>query len=71
MFPYIDECILVMYRNKADDTFQYLVHLLTELGLPMNDDKLYPPCTSLTCLGITNDLIHHTHSIEDSKIKAI
>ena len=69
-FPTLDY-ILVTHRDKADDAFHYLLQLLTELGLPMKPDKLFPPCSSLTCLGITIDLIHHTLSIEDSKIKAI
>ena len=71
IFPYIDDYILVTHRDKAVDTFQCLVHLITELGLPMNPDKLCTPCTSLICLGSTIDLIHHNLSIEDSKIKAI
>ena len=41
------------------------------MGLLINPDKLCPPSTSLTCLGITIDLYHHTLSIEDAKIKAI
>ena len=56
IFPYIDDYILDMYRDKAVDAFQCLVHLLTELGLPMIPDKVCPPSTSLTCLGITIDL---------------
>ena len=71
MFPYIDDYILVTHRDKALDAFRCLVHLLTELGLPMNPDKLCPPSTSLTCLGVTIDLVHQTLSIEDAKIKAI
>ena len=71
MFPYIDDYILVTHRDKADDAFQYLVHLLTDLGLPMNPDKLCPPTTSLTCLGITINVEQHVLSIEDTKIKAI
>ena len=71
MFPYIDDYILVTHTDKALNAFQCLVHLLTELGLPMNPDKLCPPSTSLTCLGITIDLFHHTFSIEDTKIKTI
>ena len=30
MFPYIDDYILVMHRDKSVDAVQYLVHLLTE-----------------------------------------
>ena len=71
MFPYINDYILVMHRDKAVDAFQYLVQLLTELGLPMNPDKICPLSTSLTYLDITIDVNHHTISIEDVKIKAI
>ena len=58
MFPYIDDYIQLTHRDKAVHTFQYLVHLLIELGLPMNPDKLCPPSISLTI-----DLIHLTLSI--------
>ena len=71
MFPYIDDYILVTHRANADDAFQYLVYLLTDLGLPMNPDKLCPPTTSLTCLGITINVEQHTLSIENTKIRAI
>ena len=71
MFPYIDDYILVTHRDNADDAFQYLVYLLTDLGLPMNPDKLCPPTTSLTCLGITINVEQHTLSIENTKIRAI
>ena len=71
MFPYIDDYMLVTHKDQANDAFQYLIHLLTELGLPINPDKLCPPSDSLTCLGITIDVKNHTLSIEDAKIKAI
>ena len=60
MFPYIDDYILVTHRDRTIAAFRRLVHLLTELGLPINPEKLCPPSTSLTCLGITIDLYHQT-----------
>ena len=44
---------------------------VTELGLPINPDKLSPPCISLICLSITINLDCHTLGTEYSKTKAI
>ena len=68
IFPYIDDYTVVTHKDRADDALQYLAHLLTELDLQTNPDKL---STSLTCLGITINLECHTVSIEYYKIRAI
>ena len=49
---YIDDYIAVVPKTKADDKFKHVCDLLTELGLPLNYDKLTPPTKRLTCLGI-------------------
>ena len=41
---------------------------MTELGLPVNKDKLVYPAKIITCLGITIDIALKTLSIERDKI---
>ena len=40
---YIDDYIAVVPKTKAEEKFKYVCDLLTELGLPLNCDKLTPP----------------------------
>ena len=46
IFAYIDEFVAVVC------SFQALYELICELGLPINPDKMIPPCKAFTCLGI-------------------
>ena len=39
VFAYIDDFILVNPKHKAREAFDMLYNLVTELGLPMNEDK--------------------------------
>ena len=43
MFAYIDDYILVNEIGDAEQAFDNLIHLLNELGIPINQDKLPPP----------------------------
>ena len=71
MFAYIDDYILVSPKATADAHFQRLASLLTDLGLPSNQDKQTPPCRTLTCLGIQIDLDHNIMSIDPDKLSSI
>ena len=51
IFAYIDDFIIVSEEHEAMCHYQALLNLFSELGLPMNHDKLSPTRT-LTCLGI-------------------
>ena len=71
IFAYIDDFVIVSQENDAKRHFQALFDLFTELGLPMNQNKIFPPTRVLTCLGITIDLDQNSISIEKSKMEEI
>ena len=68
LFAYIDDFIMISPEVDAERHFQKLFDLFSELGLPMNRDKVTPPTRVLTCLGITIDLDNNSLSIEHSKM---
>ena len=68
---YIDDYIAVIPRDRAQDAFQRLCDVLTELGLPMNQEKLTGPTKRMTCLGIHIDIDTNTMSITPEKIESI
>ena len=68
---YIDDYIAVVPKTKAEDKFKHVCDLLTELGLPLNYDKLTPPTKRLTCLGIDINIDNNTMSISEDKLRSI
>ena len=54
-----------------DASFNFLKNLLAELGLDISPNKLVPPSTSVTCLGILIDSINKTISIPPEKLAEI
>ena len=68
---YIDDYIAVVPKTKADEKFKYVCDLLSELGLPLNYDKLTPPTKRLTCLGIDINIDNNTMSISEDKLRSI
>ena len=71
IFAYIDDYVIVSTEDDAWRHFNKLSALLTELGLPMNENRRSPPTRVLTCLGITIDLDKNSLSIEASKLQEI
>ena len=71
IFAYIDDFVAILPSNMANEAFQALYELIRELGLPINLDKMIPPCKALTCLGIYIDLEAKTLNIDSEKLKAI
>ena len=71
LFAYIDDFIMVSTENDAEHHFQKIFNLFSQLGLPMNSDKVTPPTRVLTCLGITINLDENSLSIEHSKMNEI
>ena len=71
ILPYVDDFVVVSEEGIAKGIFCDLADIFTELGLPMNPDKKIPPSTSLTCLGITIDILNSTIAIDHQKLCAI
>ena len=68
IFAYIDNYVIVAARDRANVAFHDLLHLLLELGLPINETKLTPPSRALTCLGINVNVHTNTLSIDAIKL---
>ena len=49
-----------MSADQADFVFEHLYNLVTQLGLPINVNKLVPPTTVMTCMGIEVDAHNKT-----------
>ena len=67
----MDDFVVVAEEGLAEGLFCDLANLFTEVGLPMNPDKIIPPSTSITCLGITIDILNSTLSIDHQKLASI
>ena len=71
LFNYIDDLIYTGLPSNINDSFQFLLKLLQELGLDISQKKLVPPSTSVVCLGIHINTVDRTLSIPDNKLAEI
>ena len=71
VLPYMDHFVVVAEKGIAEGLFEDLANLFTEVGLPMNPDKIVPPCTSMTWFCINIDILHNTLSIDHDKLSSI
>ena len=68
MVAYIDDDVIISSKAIAICHFDTLASILSQLGLPSNQEKQTPPCRALTYLGIKIDLDDNTLSIDPSKL---
>ena len=71
VFNYIDDFLIVSSEDKATSAYEFLIKILNELGLPINNSKLVPPSRRVTCMGINIDLDNNTPSIYSDKLEEI
>ena len=71
LFNYVDDMMLCGTPSKIHPAFQFLVHLLDQLGLTLNSKKLVSPTTSMVCLGILIDTETRTMSVPPEKLENI
>ena len=71
MWNYIDDIYAVCHKNTAQTAFDELIHVVKQIGLPINASKVFPPSTELTILGITVNVQQRTFSIPPEKLKEI
>ena len=55
----------------ADAGFRRIVELITELGLPINPEKVVSPVDDMTCMGIVVNADKKTIRVSETKIKEI
>ena len=68
---YIDELIYTDLPSQIYNAYQFLINLLSELGLDVSKEKLVAPATAVTFLGILIDTRTRTISIPHSKLQEI
>ena len=67
LYNYIDDLIYIGLPSEIQDSYQFLLQLLQNLGLDISVSKLVSPSTSVICLGILVDTIKKTISIPEQK----
>ena len=68
---YIDDIYAVAHKDSADEAFATLKDILHNIGLPLNDNKVFAPCTTLNIMGIVVDIQTRTFSITPEKMREI
>ena len=71
LFNYIDDFIGVDYPAVADSHFQKLLHIMAQLGIPISEEKLFPPSTEVPCLGILINTSKGSLRIPDEKLNEV
>ena len=71
VWNYIDDIYAVCHKNTAQMAFEKLIHVVEQIGLPINKSKLFPPTTKLAILGITVNVEQRTFSIPPEKREEI
>ena len=71
LFNYIDDFIGVDKPAVVHSHFQTLLSIMAELGIPISEEKLFPPSEEVPCLGILINIATGTLSIPDDKLQQI
>ena len=68
LFNYCDDLIGVELPHKVEHAFRFTKNLVSDLGFPINLDKLVVPSSVATCLGIQISVIDMTFSVPVDKL---
>ena len=71
VFNYIDDIYACCHVDKAEHAFESLTSVITNIGLPMNSQKVFSPTTSLAIMGIVVDVNQAMFSIDPEKLNEI
>ena len=71
LMNYIDDLIYCGLPSTVDQSYQFLLILLQDLGLDVSHKKLCPPDTEVICLGILFNTVDRTISIPPDKLSEI
>ena len=71
LFNYIDDFIGVDEPAVVNTHFKTLLSILAQLGIPISEEKLFPPSEEVPCLGILINITTGTLSIPDDKLHQI
>ena len=68
IIDYIDDYVGMGVPSVASASYATLTDLMARLGLSISQNKLVPPSTQVTCLGVLIDTVHGTISIPPEKV---
>ena len=68
---YLDDYIGIAQPHQAEGHFQSLLNILDQVGLPVNNNKVEPPSSVITCLGIQINAKEGILSVSDKKLNEI
>ena len=71
LFNYIDDLVYTDFPSNTHQAFDFLNHLLADLGLDISYKKLVPPDMAVICLGILINTTDKTISIPAKKLLEI
>ena len=71
LLNYIDDLIYCGLPSNINQSYEFLLNLLQDLGLDISYKKLCPPDTKVICLGILFNTVDRTISIPTDKISEI
>ena len=71
LLNYIDDFIGVDEPAVVHSHFQQLLSLMAKLGIPISQEKLFPPSEEVPCLGILINVTRGTLSIPEDKLLQI
>ena len=71
LLNYIDNLIYVGLPSNIQNSYQFLLSLLADLGLQISKSKLVNPFTAVVCLNILLDTVSKTISIPQEKLLEI
>ena len=67
IIDYIDNYVGIGVPSVASASYAMLIDLMGRLGLSISQNKLVPPATQVTCLGVHIDIVHGTIAIPPDK----
>ena len=71
LLNYIDDLIYCGLPSNINQSYEFLLNLLQDLGLDISYKKLCPPDTKVICLGILFNTVDRTISIPTDKLSEI
>ena len=71
VWNYIDDIYACCHVDVAQEAFDTLLEVIRNIGLPINDSKVFSPTSRLSIMGIVVDIDEATFSIEPAKLDKI
>ena len=70
IYNYIDDMYACCQEDQAQEALQTLLSIVANIGLPLNQKKVFAPTKKLAVMGIVVDIEERTFSIPEDKLCA-